>query len=310
MFAQAPLWLWATLHLVLIVLIASDGWLWRAQNKAVADGSFQPLRPALAATALWIAAALLFSLGIAHTLGWLAATQYLAGYGMEQSLSIDNLFVFLLLFRTLHLDARQQRRVFFWGLAGAILLRTCALAAGVALFQKFFWVQLCMGLFLLAAAVHMLLARRREQQPGMQQMGWMGKLAQRMGVQLAPQNSSTEPHFWNKPFLAALLLVQIADLLFAVDSIPAVLAVTHNFFLVYASNVFALIGMRALYFVLAGLLERLAYLHYGLATILLLAGGKLLLSSVWPVPASATLAALAAILAVTAAASLRQMRHS
>jgi tellurite resistance protein TerC len=249
---------------------------------------------------MWIVAALLFAGLIHHALNRQAATEYLAGYGIEEALSIDNLFVFLVLFRALHLDTHQQRRIFFWGLAGAFILRACAIAAGVSLFQKFFWVQICTGGFLIVTAVHTLTARRQPQQSS-----WMGGLAQRLGLQVASRQDGQSQRSWkSKGFLLALLLVQVADLLFAMDSIPAVLAVTHNFFIVYASNIFAVAGMRALYFVIADFLERLSLLHYGLGSILLLAGAKLLLAPICTISATASLAALGFILAVTAGASL------
>ena len=297
MFLHEPGWLWVSLHLALAALFCADGWL---RRDARADGDRGITRQAVWATVLWIAAALLFAGLIHHAINRQAATEYLAGYGIEEALSIDNLFVFLVLFRSLHLDVHQQRRIFFWGLAGAFFLRACAIATGVSLFQKFFWVQICTGGFLIVTAVHMLAARRQPQKPF-----WMGRLAQMLGLKIASRQESRSPHLWKKrEFLLALLFMQIVDLLFAMDSIPAVLAVTHNLFIVYASNIFAVAGMRALYFVIAGFLERLSLLHYGLGSILLLAGAKLLLAPICTISATASLAALGFILAVTAGASL------
>ncbi len=306
MFLHEPEWLWAGLHLLLVMLFCADALLRRARLGSHSAAAAGILRPALWATALWIAAALVFAVVIHHAMGKLAATEYLAGYGIEEALSIDNLFVFLLLFRSLQLDAQQQHRIFFWGLAGAVLLRACAIAAGVSLFQKFIWVQLLMGGFLIAAAVHMFFPRKQPQKSG-----WIGRWTQWAGLRIPSAQEGRNPHPWkSKQFIFALLLVQVVDLIFAVDSIPAVLAVTHNFFIVYASNIFAVAGMRALYFVIAGLLERLSLLHYGLAAILLLAGAKLLLAPIWTISAAASLAALGLILALTVAASLLHMRRS
>ncbi len=297
MFLHEPGWLWVGLHILLAALFCADGWL---RSGVRADDSRSATRRAVWATLMWIVAALLFAGLIHHALNRQAATEYLAGYGIEEALSIDNLFVFLVLFRALHLDTHQQRRIFFWGLAGAFILRACAIAAGVSLFQKFFWVQICTGGFLIVTAVHTLTARRQPQQSS-----WMGGLAQRLGLQVASRQDGQSQRSWkSKGFLLALLLVQVADLLFAMDSIPAVLAVTHNFFIVYASNIFAVAGMRALYFVIADFLERLSLLHYGLGSILLLAGAKLLLAPICTISATASLAALGFILAVTAGASL------
>jgi tellurite resistance protein TerC len=299
---HAPIWLWIALHAVLLALLFVDGWWQRASR--IQRTSTQD-RFSLWAAALWIAAALLYALAVNHALGRQAATEYLAGYGIEEALSIDNLFVFLVLFRSLHLDARQQHRIFFWGLAGAWFLRACAIAAGVSLLQKFFWMQVCMGAFLTLAGAHMLFVGKQEQQPR-----WLTAAVRRLSQPIPSRNEGQNPRPWkNKQFLAVLLLVQMADLLFAVDSIPAVLAVTHNFFLVYASNIFAVAGMRALYFVIAGLLERLPLLHYGLAAILLLAGGKLLLSPVWQVSATVSLEAIGVILSATIAASWLHVRR-
>ncbi len=305
MFPLEPEWLWAGLHLLLVVLFCADAWIRRRTSSNDSVSAAATMRSAAWAAALWIAAALLFSWVVGHALGQQAATEYLAGYGIEEALSIDNLFVFLLLFTSLQLNAQQQRRVFFWGLAGAVLLRACAIAAGVSLFQKFFWAQMFMGGFLILTAAQMLLTRRQQQKPR-----WMNRLEQWMGLRISPAPEGSNPHPWkSKKFIFALLLIQAVDLLFAADSIPAVLAVTHNFFIVYASNIFAVVGMRALYFVIAGLLEQLTLLHYGLALILFLAGAKLLLAPIWPISAVASLAALGMILTVSVTGSLLQMRR-
>lgn len=233
-----------------------------------------------------------FALWIAETGSRQHAAEFLTGYVIEFSLSIDNLFVFLILFRTLRLDGRQQRRVLLWGVLGAILLRGGLILAGTALLARFSWVEYLFGAILALAAVRLLL-HRPGASPGRGPVAWMQSCCLRYaGARLA---------------LASLLLiiaaVEATDLLFALDSIPAVLAVTRDPWIAFTSNIFAVLGLRSLYFAVAGLLDRFRTLHYALACILAFVAFKMLADRWIQISATASLAVILGILAVFAVVS-------
>jgi tellurite resistance protein TerC len=247
-------------------------WVWTAILAAVACG-----------WALWTGA----------TSGKQPAIEFATGYVIEGSLSIDNLFVFLMLFRALRLDAEQQHRVLLWGVLGAIVLRGALIAAGTTLLARFAWVQYAFGVLLALAAARLLLAR-----PGVTSVRgpvkWIQTCCLRYGGGTRLAASS---------LLLVIAAIEATDLLFALDSIPAVLAVTRNSWIAFTSNIFAVLGLRSLYFALSGLLDRFRLLHYGLATILGFVAFKMLAARWVLIPALWSLAAIAAILAIFAAAS-------
>jgi len=234
-----------------------------------------------------------FSLYLARTSGKQPALEFLTGYLIEGSLSIDNLFVFLLLFRAFHLGAEQQRRVLFWGVLGAIVLRGLLIATGTTLLAHFAWVQDAFGLLLAFAAIRLLLAKPGAAPPR-GPIRWIRDCCLRYakGTRLA---------------LSSLLLVIVAieakDLIFALDSIPAVLAVTRNFWIAFTSNIFAVLGLRALYFALASMLDRFHLLHYGLACILGFVAFKMLAVRWIDIPAGTSLVVIISILAIFAVLS-------
>ncbi len=313
MLGSAPLWLWITFHLLLLALLALEI---RVQRRVQIRPNSRQSAPAPAPmshnaafwmTAVWIAAALLFTLVISHVLHPKFAAEYLAGYGIEESLSIDNLFVFLLLFRSFQLDWQQQRRVLFWGVLGAILLRACMIAAGLTLIRTFAWVHYAFGILLLLAALRLLRPHPVHEPPH-----WIAWLTRQLPVSMRPAGNNflarENGRLRGTQLLLALVVIEITDLFFAVDSIPAVLAISHHAFVVYTSNIFAVIGLRSLYFVVAGMLERLKWMHYGLAAILLFTGAKMLLEPRIEISLALSLGVLGAVLALTALVSLRQIR--
>jgi tellurite resistance protein TerC len=241
---------------------------------------------------LWTAFLALLACGFAWWIGTTSGRQrgleFLTGYVIEGSLSVDNLFVFLLLFRALRLDARQQRQVLLWGVLGAIVLRGALILAGTALLARFIWVEFAFGGILAFAAVRLLL-HRPSAVPGRGPVGWIQACCLRYveGTRLA---------------LASLLLViaavEATDLLFAVDSIPAVLAVTRDPWIAFTSNIFAVLGLRSLYFAVAGLLDRFRQLHYGLAGILGFVAFKMVAGRWIPISTVVSLAVILGILAV------------
>jgi tellurite resistance protein TerC len=296
----APLWLWAGFHLLLLALLLLDHGIARRARKR------NRKVPALWYTLAWTGSALLFAVLVGHALRAQYAAEYLTAYGIEGSLSVDNMLVFLLVFRSFGLATEQQRRVLFWGVLGAIVLRACMIAAGLAMVHFFVWANYAFGVVLLLAALRLL--RQHTGGAPRQQPRWADLLARHL-----PLSANTaedhffvreEGHWRGTQLLLVLVTIEITDLFFAVDSIPAVLAISHSPFVVYSSNIFAVMGLRSLYFVIAGLLERLRLLHYGLALVLLFVGAKMLLAHVIQVPIAVSLGVLVTVLALTTLLSL------
>jgi tellurite resistance protein TerC len=236
----------------------------------------------------WLSTAILM-LGAACFAAWIAmvqgrqpALEFVAGYTIEISLSVDNLFVFMVLFQGFHIGPRRQHKALLWGICGAVVLRGLFIAAGVTLIQRFEWVTWIFGLFLLYAAGKLVFG------------GSTGAAVPEWVHRLHPSKGSLLP---------VIVAVELTDLLFAVDSIPAVLGVSHNPFVVYTSNIAAVLGLRSLYFALASLLDRFRYLHYGLGALLAFVGLKMLAARWLEVPITLSLVIMGAILAICALGS-------
>jgi tellurite resistance protein TerC len=292
-FAGATLPFWIFFHAVVALLLIVDlAILPRIRGAEV--------RKAWMWTGVLAAAAFCFSLYVSHRQGPVHATDFVSGYLVEGSLSIDNLFVFLLLFRSLGLDVEAQRRVLLWGVLGAIVLRGVCIFAGVALLERFAFVQYVFAAILLYAGVR-LLRSKHETDGATSQPPPIRRLRRRLGDGGATMQGSA--------FLFVVLAVEATDLLFALDSIPAVLAITRDPFIVYTSNIFAILGLRSLYFGIAHLLDRLRLMHYGLAVILIFVAGKMVLAHWFTMPAWVSLVVILGILAVFAGASLLPARQ-
>jgi len=233
-------------------------------------------------TAVLAVAAAVFAGWIAVVQGRQPALEFVAGYAIETSLSVDNLFVFLILFQGFRISARRQHTALLWGVGGAVVLRALFIAAGVTLLARFEWISWIFGLFLLYAAWR--LVRGGSAHAAIPE--WIRRMQPAKGS-----------------LLPVILAVEFTDLLFAVDSIPAVLAVSHNPFVVYTSNIAAILGLRSLYFALAALLDRFRYLHYGLGALLAFVALKMLTAHWIEVPIVLSLAVIGAILTVCAVAS-------
>jgi tellurite resistance protein TerC len=261
-------------------------------------------RRALLETGSWIALALIFDTWIYFARGRQASVEFLSGYLVEKSLSIDNIFLFLVIFHAFGVKSRAQHRVLYYGVFGALALRAAFVFVGVALLDHFSWVVYVFGAVLFITAIRMVLPRRAEAT----RPAWIVRLAGRF---LPVTETSDGEHFFireNGKLLAtslflALLAIEITDVIFAIDSIPAVLSITRDTFIAYSSNVFAVLGLRAIYFVLAGILKRVRFLHQGLAAVLIFTGLKMVLGSRFPFSDEWSLAAIAVIFAVTALAS-------
>ncbi|KAA6456883.1 branched-chain amino acid ABC transporter substrate-binding protein [Acidobacteria bacterium AB60] len=271
---------WVGYHVVVVLLLAVDALLpGHSRSKAARH----PQRIAWIWTGLLAAAALTFAAWIAHEQGRENALQFIAGYAVETSLSVDNLFVFLVIFQGFRISEQRQHRALLWGVGGAVVLRGLFIAVGVGLLHRFEWITYIFGAFLLYAAWRLV-------------RGGSAKAAIPEWIRrLQPAKGSLLP---------VILAVEATDVLFAVDSIPAVLAISKDPFIVYTSNIAAILGLRSLYFALAGLLDRLHYLHYGLGALLGFIALKMLASRWVEVPVTWSLAIIGAILALCAVFSM------
>lgn len=264
-------------------------------------------REAAAWTAVWVGLAIVFNLGVYYWRGPQAALEFLAGYILEESLSMDNVFVFALIFAYAAVPNEYQHRVLFWGILGALVMRAAFIAAGVALISHFAWVLYIFGAFLLITGAKIFRERRQEIHPERNP-------ALRLARRLFPLTERYEgARFFVRregrllatPLFPVLVLIETSDLAFAVDSIPAVFAVTQDLFIVYTSNVFAILGLRSLYFFLAGAIAKFRYLRPGLALVLVFVGAKMLAAHFYKLPVGVSLLVICGILGGSVVLSLR-----
>jgi tellurite resistance protein TerC len=298
---SVPVWIWAATLAAIVAMLAADMLAHRA-----ARGSTTAL--ALRWSAVWVGLGAGFGAVVWAVWGPERAGEYYAGYLLEKSLSVDNVLLFALIFAAFAVPRVYQHRVLFLGVLGALALRAVLIAAGAALLSRFAWVTYVFGAFLLVTALRMVRSHGDQS-------------AQRVSRQIRRVIPTTDSYhgerFWVRqagrltatPLLIVLVLIEISDVIFAVDSIPAVFSVTREPFLVFTANAFAILGLRSLYFLLDGLMSRLVYLRTGLAVILCFVGLKMLLAGVIHVPVAASLAVIVACLAVTTWASLRATHH-
>lgn len=263
-------------------------------------------REALGWSAMYVALALLFAGALYFWQGPQSGLEFLTGYVLELSLSVDNLFVFLVIFKYFAVPDEQQHRVLFWGIIGALVMRGIFIIAGVGLIHRFHWVLYVFGALLVYSGIQLAVSGGHSVNPAKNPVV---KLVRRVipttqnyrnGKFIVRENSV----LCATPLLIVLVLIETSDVLFAVDSIPAILAITLNAFIVYTSNVFAILGLRSLYFAVSGLMKIFRFLHYGLAVILVLVGLKMLLSNFVKVPIHITLAAVAGVLLIAVVLSI------
>jgi tellurite resistance protein TerC len=264
------------------------------------------LREAALSSVAWVALSVLFGLGILHYSGHQQALEFFTGYLIEKALSVDNLFLFLVIFRTFAIDDRFQHRMLEWGILGALIMRGVMIAAGAELIERFSWILYGFGAFLVYAGIHMLFAKKEKIHP---EQNSVFRFANR---HLRVTREYYGEHFFVRvagklfatPLFLVLLVVEITDVTLAVDSIPAVFGITRDPFIVYTSNVFAILGLRAMYFLLAGVLNRLRFLTVGLSFVLLFVGGKMIADPWLHVPDHISLAVVGGILLIALLASL------
>jgi tellurite resistance protein TerC len=266
-------------------------------------------REALAWSAMWIGLAAAFAVLVFFWQGRQVALEFVTGYVLELSLSVDNLFIFLLIFRYFAVPEQHQRGVLFWGILGALLMRGAFILAGVGLIQRFHWILYVLGALLIYSGIRLGLAGEHHIDPATNPAvkalrRWMRVTDDYQGGRFFVRGWKGNPGIYATPLLVVLAVIETTDLLFAVDSIPAVLAVTLNAFIVYTSNVFAILGLRSMYFAVSGLLKVFRFLHYGLALVLILVGLKMITADYFPVPTLVTLGVVAVVLAVSVVASV------
>jgi len=268
-------------------------------------GHVVKVREAVLWSVAWISMAAIFAVIVLFWHGRTPALEFVTGYVIELSLSIDNLFVFLLIFRFFKVSPEHQHRVLFWGIIGALVMRAIFIVVGVGLISRFAWITYIFGLLLLFSGIKLFLQKESEIHP---EHNPVLKLVRK----LIPVTKDYEggkffirkPQLYATPLFIVLIVVETTDVAFAVDSIPAILAITLNAFIVYTSNVFAIMGLRSMYFALAGLMEMFRYLHYGLSLVLSFIGVKMLIHHYYQIPTHWALAAVAGILLISVLASL------
>jgi tellurite resistance protein TerC len=265
------------------------------------------LKEALIWSGVWISLSLIFNLGIYIFQGRQSALEFLTGYLLEKSLSVDNIFVFLLIFSYFKIAQKYQHEVLFWGILGALIMRAAFIAGGISLIHHFHWVIYLFGAFLIFTGIKLALEKDKEIHPEKSPVIYL------FGKIMPVAKDYTGGKFFIKdagrwlatPLFVVLLIVETSDIIFAVDSIPAILAITQKPFIVYTSNVFAILGLRALYFAIAGVMELFHYLHYGLSVILVFVGVKMLLADICKIPIGVSLGVIAFILTASILASMR-----
>ena len=293
-------WLWLGFLLAILAMLGIDLGLFHRKSHEI------KVKEALMMSAVWIAIALAFNVGVYFFLGHDAGLKFLTGYLLEKSLSVDNLFVFLLIFSYFRVRPAYQHKVLFWGILGALIMRAIFIFGGISLVSRFHWLFYVMGAFLVFTGVKLAFEKDKEVHPEKNPM-------LRLFKKIFPV--SKEEHgakFFVKlngklfatPLLLVLIVVETTDVIFAVDSVPAILSITQDPFIVFSSNVFAILGLRALYFALAGIMQMFHHLHYGLSLILVFVGVKMLIEDWYKIPIVYSLSAIAVILAGSIAASI------
>ncbi len=313
---EGQTWLWIAFNVFVLGMLALDLGVFHRKSHTVSG------KEALTWSLVWITLSLLFNAviyffwdrmmpGSSYTNGE-AALAFLTGYLIEKSLSVDNIFVFILIFSFFAVPAAYQHRVLFWGILGALVMRGALIAVGAALLKEFHWIVYIFGAFLIFTGIRMALHRDEEMHPDQNPLV-------RIFRKLMPvtQEYEGDKFFLRRagalmatPLFLVLLIIESTDLVFAVDSIPAIFAVTQEPFIVYTSNVFAILGLRALYFLLADVVDKFQYLKLGLSAVLTFVGIKMVIVDLYKIPVGLSLGVIAAILTISILASLWKTRNS
>lgn len=292
------IWWWVGFNTLVLILLAVDLGVFNRKAHSVS------VRQALLFSAIWVSLAIAFGVGVGQVMGRQAMLEFFAGYLVEQALSVDNLFVFILIFGYFKIAPELQHRVLFWGILGALVMRGAMIASGAALLARFHWIIFVFGAFLVFTGIRMAFGGDSDIEPENNPVIRFVRRfvpitrefhGDRFLVHV-PLEPGGKPRWIATPLLLVLILVETTDVVFAVDSIPAIFGVTRNAFLVYTSNVFAVLGLRSLYFVLAGVIGTFHLLRYGLSIVLAFVGAKMLLSEVYEISIGWSLGIVAAVL--------------
>ena len=296
----APWWAWVGFHAFVFLMLALDLGVFNRRVHA------PTVREAAIWSSIWISLALVFNVLIFQAGGPQKGMEWLTGYVLEKSLSVDNLFVFVLIFQSFQVDLRHQHRVLFWGVLGALVMRAAMILAGTALLNRFEWMMYVFGGFLVFTGLKMLLVKEAEADPTQSPLVRAFKRLMPFDDKGGHEHFSVvrEGRRFATPMLLVLITIEVSDLVFAVDSIPAVLAVTRDPFVVYTSNIFAIMGLRSLYFLLAKMMDRFHHLKTGLAVVLAFVGVKMCIAKWIAIPVHYSLLVIAAVLAGSIIASL------
>jgi tellurite resistance protein TerC len=297
---EINIWFWILFNAMVLIMLALDLGVFHNKIHVVS------VKEALVWSGIWIFLALCFNGFIYYMFGETKALEFFTGYVIEKALSVDNIFVFVLIFSYFHIPAIYQHKVLFWGIVGALIMRVIFIFAGVALLEKFHWTIYIFGGILIFTGIKMLFNKDKKIEPDKNPVI---KLFKRI---IPTTNELHGDKFFIKqnkknyatPLFVVLIMIEITDLIFAVDSIPAILAVTQDHFIVYTSNVFAILGLRSLYFALANIIERFKYLAVGLAIILVFVGLKMVIIDFYKIPIHFSLLIIVLILSVSVFFSL------
>jgi len=302
---SGTIWLWVGFNIFVLAMLALDLGVFHRKAHALS------LKEASIWSVVWITLAMVFNAGLYLFAGPEPALQFFTGYLIEKSLSVDNIFIFVLLFTFFKVPAAYQHRVLYWGILGALIMRGTLIAVGVALIESFHWIIYLFGAFLIFTGIRMGFHKEIEVHP---ENDLLLKFIRRFVP--VTENYEHDRFFVRRagqvmvtPLLLVLLVIDTTDLIFAVDSIPAVFAVTRDPFLVYTSNIFAILGLRSLYFVFAGIMEKFYYLKLGLSVILTFVGVKMVLADVFSLPTALSLVVIAVVLTIAIVASIVRTRH-
>jgi tellurite resistance protein TerC len=293
-------WLWFGFIAFVLAMLALDLGVFHKKDHEIS------VKEALVWTGVWISLALLFNVGIYYWFGVERALEFLSGYVIEKALSVDNIFVFIVVFSVFAVPAKLQHRVLLWGILSALVLRAVFVVLGAALLTRFHWLGYVFGAFLVFTGIKLLVQREGDVDP---RKNPLFKLFRRV---MPSVDEFHEGRFtivqagkrYATPLLLVLIAIETTDIVFAMDSIPAIFAVTRDPFIVFTSNIFAILGLRALYFALAGMMDKFHYLKIGLSLVLMFVGAKMLLAGLYKIPIWASLAIIAALLAGSVIASL------
>ncbi|MCK5798120.1 MAG: TerC family protein, partial [Deltaproteobacteria bacterium] len=291
---------WVGFNAYVLVMLALDLGVFHRKEHTIS------IREALVWTVIWIIQALIFDVGVWHFLGSEQALQFLTGYVIEKSLSVDNLFVFLLLFTYFNVKSHIQHKVLFWGIFGALIMRATLIALGATLIARFHWVMYIFGGFLVLTGIRMIFEAEPEVEP---EKNPVVRLVRRLFPMTPDYHGSAffvriDGKRYATPLVVVVAVVEVTDLLFAVDSIPAIFSISTDAFIVYTSNVFAILGLRSLYFALAGIIDKFRFLNIGLALVLSFVGVKMLIVKWYEIPTWLALSTVALILSLAVAISV------